>query len=614
MSSDHTPSSFRRNALIFLILALFCGVRTTFAQDVSSSCIDTNLTNCLNAAEAVYKSQCVQDLDPGVVTPDDPTPQADPNAPISTKYLSPLFHWILPSCQALSIGAVVVSWKSFHQMISCIKTEFGQGALSFCQNAVSQFCQQNAPNIVTSTCESKGLKTNINNKCVCPQDLTKVVTDISQCTSDIPIPTPAPPRPHQQPPPQNAPATGLDASTLNQQAASDRASCQSLIQTAQTCCQNPLQCMTSDQRANLQQLNALAAQNPAALSQEGLRSYCIQMQALTAGGSTANNQFASICFDRQSACQSACGNMVSQWKSRQSQCQSTSCPSQSSSIITQTISSLQGLQNTCGSVNQYSTTYSQQAVENANATAYSAYCAQQTAAAQPASVNPTTTAPTGTATSSGTDPVTGASVVGHSDPGLFINKPITGLNADGNSAAASQFDLSATEGAGTPASSNLTAATAIESQPTQATVVPNNTGGALPGESGTGNDSGFGANPSSQKAGSTASGKTANVLHGASSGAGAMQGSSIGGMNSSSDSSGFQFPRMKGQRQIGQPGLNNLSKYKGLDLKAYLPGGRLAPRDPAGFSQIRPQADDLFKAVSTRYLLNCKLGHLLGCP
>lgn len=392
--------------------------------------------------------------------------------------------------------------------------------------------------------------------------------------------------------------TTAAAPTGNQ--TTDQQTCQQKATDATQCCQNPMSCLnTAIQLGYVNAGDAALAQaySSGALTtnQATIQQSCTQLQQASVAMQNVNSGLSALCYARKSACGTTCQGFKQTYSS----------------------SAFDGAINACSALTQNVAALGQSANQNVSNAMAAQQCQQMTAASanatNPMSTSPVTT-PTTQSADSGTSGSTGLdAAAGHSDPGLFTQQPITGSYSGTDP---SSFDVGTTGGDGTQQQPSIPVA---EGEPTSATVVPNNTGGALPGSSSDGANSGTNNGSSSNQQASTGNGASADVLHGNRSGGGFVSGggSSSGGsgFDNGSDGSGFNFGKFAGKfgkKAAGQ----DLSKYRGLDLKQYLPGGALDPHRglaSVGRGQIRPSGDDLFIAITSRIKLMCKLGHLIDC-
>ena len=136
-----------------------------------------------------------------------------------------------------------------------------------------------------------------------------------------------------------------------------------------------------------------------------------------------------------------------------------------------------------------------------------------------------------------------------------------------------------------------------------ANLVPNNTGGAIPGQGGQPQAAGQG------KAGPGGTpGYDTDVMHGSMSGGYSAQAGNMN-MESSSGAGGWSG---YGRNPA------NTGGYEGMDLKKYLPGQANDPaRKIAGLGSINgeigPKYGDIFKRITDRVQVLCRFNRLLDC-
>jgi len=144
-----------------------------------------------------------------------------------------------------------------------------------------------------------------------------------------------------------------------------------------------------------------------------------------------------------------------------------------------------------------------------------------------------------------------------------------------------------------------------EAKGAQGRAIPNGGGGFTGGGGG---GSGFG--DEGQANGGDGSRTNTDILNGMRGGGGASGSNNVdpsaisggGGFSGYGNSSGFR------------------NRFKGLDLKQYLPGGKKDPsrkiasvKNPTGHADIAPVGESMFKIISTRMSLMCKMKRLIGC-
>ncbi len=137
--------------------------------------------------------------------------------------------------------------------------------------------------------------------------------------------------------------------------------------------------------------------------------------------------------------------------------------------------------------------------------------------------------------------------------------------------------------------------------------VANNTGGQIPGGGGAGGGAKLGGGRGTGSPG--APGYTTDVLQGFQGGGGG--GGTGGGSTDTNGEAGGGFSGYGGQREPANEG-------RGLDLRKYLPGGKLDPGSKMGgykpFSlEINGRGANLWNKISDRFQEKCRLGELIDC-
>ena len=140
---------------------------------------------------------------------------------------------------------------------------------------------------------------------------------------------------------------------------------------AVSCCGNPLNCMSSSERAKYQ----MAASN----SGGSLAGSCQEMQALGASSSGLNARLSGICSGGQQGCYSTCGALISKYQSLLANC--SGCSSQS--IYENTLNRLSSQKQLCSNLQGRVQALANQSFAGSGSQAYSANCLL--AAAMPSS-------------------------------------------------------------------------------------------------------------------------------------------------------------------------------------------------------------------------------------
>ncbi len=396
-----------------------------------------------------------------------------------------------------------------------------------------------------------------------------------------------------------------DPGPAQYEAQNDINACASAQSQASRCCGNPQACTGSlaygDQQRLQQMINAT---NQAPPSGQGLTEYCAQMNSLTSNGRGINNMFSSICSSNQGSCTSTCGGLVSKYQSLMASC--SGCAA--AGVYSQAYNTLMSYQSSCASLSGRAQQIAMQANANMNSGAYANACSS---IASPQGLSGgIPEVPKGGAG----DRLAGGNGLGDCDVNpnpavcrqLKVSQSTDPAGTAGFGAAKKEdkptFNLP--DGRDIPVGNGF-AKNGVEPQSVTNKMIPNNSGGGIPGSGGT-NPASLGANPKGASPGSP--GYETDIYQGMLAGGYSQPGPmpSMDGYN----------PRQRGGARRGD-GSDPSNPMVGMDLKQFLPGGSLDPnRKIAGVgrgSQINPKEENIWRIISNKINEKCRLGVLWRC-
>lgn len=213
----------------------------------------------------------------------------------------------------------------------------------------------------------------------CPErDPTKAgKTTVDPQPNPPPKPVPPKPQPPAQPktPPgqpgtNNQPVTQDDVQAAN----SNLNVCISAQTKAQDCCANPQNCVSSAARAQQQRLQQMAQQAYANNDSQSLDSVCSEAYQAGDLGSSVNNDYANACMTRHSSCENTCSAYASRWRSRLTNCTGSSCDD-----LAQIVGSLESTTDDCANLQSLEDQWRSTASSVANYGGIGNYCATRLA-------------------------------------------------------------------------------------------------------------------------------------------------------------------------------------------------------------------------------------------
>ena len=335
------------------------------------------------------------------------------------------------------------------------------------------------------------------------------------------------------------------------------------------------------------------------------------MKSLGTNSTELNNTAAAVCSDRKNSCQSACDQLIGKYQTLVGSC--NGCDSQS--VYEDTLNSLKSTRGQCGSYSANSTSMVAQGLAGDDSSSAGDVCAQQTSSdsgsgsgggsSKKSGYNTASTSsdacatnPSGPGCASGTG---GAA----STIGAATDQSLAQLSAA--AAAKVEYNVGDSGGAAGGSAGYVGASGAGGAAP-NVKPTPNNTGGGIPGGAG----GGGGAVP---------------PISGGNGGGGLFGGNAPGvtdidrGLRSGGYSTAPGYEEKP--EALGLAGGRDPSSVTDgagkLDLKAYLPGGRLSAdtlRAAALQNRangIHPPYINLWTRISDKIQEKCHLGELLDC-
>ncbi|MBX3020367.1 MAG: hypothetical protein KF799_01720 [Bdellovibrionales bacterium] len=406
-----------------------------------------------------------------------------------------------------------------------------------------------------------------------------------------------------------------DASSAQAQASADISRCQQAQSIATRCCNNPLSCASSADKAAIQQINSYGASGDS----QGLTAYCQQMQGLGDSSGGINTRLGATCTSNHYACQNTCSSLVSKYQSLLASCNGE-CNSYS--VYSSTISSLQSMGRSCEQLSARADALSMQGLSTASNSAYGDLC-QQAASAVPQNMGMPTQNSFGGASGFAAQPGSSsyACQMNPNSPACVasIQQATAAAVARGQAGFKSnttikQEGFALADGY----TSNASAYAGNErvqqygSRQVDVPQVPNNSGGGLIGDGeSSANSARLGPTRGSVAGSTAARGASTNI----------DQGYRSGGYSPPPAQDNNVFPMSYGQRQAPvrpAASADDDGGYRGMDLKQFLPGGS---RDPgrrlagsaAGQVQINAKEENIWRRISNKMYEKCKLGVLWRC-
>jgi|GEM_PF-1346135 hypothetical protein len=397
-----------------------------------------------------------------------------------------------------------------------------------------------------------------------------------------------------------------DPGTTMQDLTNDLKTCTDSTSRAYTCCNDPTQCGVTAGNSSLSNYNTN--------TDAGLRAYCEQLKNGALYASDANSSAAGVCGEAQIFCSTKCQNLKEKWTRQLSSCTEPNCQK---SQVQNAISLFTDRSKDCDGLAEKRKQLASQSVSTYVDSQKAQQC-QQLASQDAANM-----------ASAGNNGQTGGGDTGSSgtDCSQYPNSPVCGGGSSGlNPSTYDPSSATKTDGSGSVSMSDFNTGAGLDGLPqfpqygdyqpqgSQTAGIPNGGGGGVPGGSGGG--SGFAGASADGASNIGANSKSStDILHGEG-GGGGYSGAAGGANGGGEEGGGGGF----GGYGSGNPdGTSN--KYKGFDLKAYLPGGAKDPKRQlasakdtgTGHPDIAPMGASMFKRISDHYALMCKLGQFMGC-
>lgn len=378
--------------------------------------------------------------------------------------------------------------------------------------------------------------------------------------------------------------------------------CVSNSEQAFKCCNNPAQCGVSSSSSGLLP--------PSSNDPEGMKRYCEQMKYASLSGRSTNGEAAGVCYSGHSTCSKTCSDSKTKWQNYLPNCRKPACDPQR---VQQAVNIFSTKMSECNGLVENERTLANQSTANYSDARASQLCAQQ-AGMDPASLGQM---------GQGAQGENGPDCSGNKanspecvDCSKYPNSPLCGGGYQNNgygSDSGQKVSESSAEGVGFSdfnvggggeTGSQFPEIQPIQPQAAQGKAIPNGGGGGIPGGNSAG---GSGFQDASSSGGGSAGGYNTDILNGERGGGGA---SGSGGAVAEGGGGFSGYGSGSGQFK---------SKYKGLDLKQYLPGGAKDPKRKIASApktihpEIAPAGESLFKRISNRFTLMCKMKQFIGC-
>ncbi len=384
-------------------------------------------------------------------------------------------------------------------------------------------------------------------------------------------------------------------------------SCNMDSQQAFKCCNSPEKCGAPSRSSSY---SAPPTNDPA-----GMKRYCEQMKYASLSNERTNDKAAGVCYSNHTACSANCKQSKEKWESYLPNCKPPNCDpnkvNEALSIFNRKVSECMGLEkNEQMLARQSDSSYS---------AAQQAYQCEQQAKQDPSTMPENSNQDKADTASLGPD-CSGENATKPEcvDCSKYPNSPLCGGGKNTGGGDDSQFgSVKKTPGDGISFSdfNPNTNADGLPQFPQFESVQPQqaqghaiqNGGGSMLG----GGGSGGGAFGGEDGGGAAASGYNTDVLPEGTTGG--------GGYSAAPASAGGSGGGFGGYGSGGNNTFDN--RYRPLDLKQYLPGGK---KDPArkvaskdgpstGHPEIAPMGKSMFKMISDRFTKMCKDKQLIGC-
>lgn len=383
--------------------------------------------------------------------------------------------------------------------------------------------------------------------------------------------------------------------------------CNESSRIAYKCCNAPEQCGASSGSSNYM--------IPPTNDPEGMKRYCEQMKYASLSGRQGNAEAAGICFTNHTSCSGQCENSKNKWEAHLPNCKMPNCDA---SKVRQAISIFNLKVSECNGLKENERLLASQSTSNYTDARASQLCAQESAL-NPSSLMPQKSEKPEIASTGPDCSGENASKPECIDCSMYPNSPACGAGNQPNpydNSQAGPIKKTSDDGISMGDFNPNSPADGLPQFPTleptapeavQNAGIPNGGAGGVPGM---GTASAGGSGFEGTEGGGGTGGYETDVLEGQRGGSGySSDPSAIGGSGG-----GFSGYGRGGSEKFK-------SKYRGLDLKQYLPGGKKDPKrnvasatsTGTGHPDIAPMGVSMFKKISDRFSLMCKMKQLIGC-
>lgn len=424
---------------------------------------------------------------------------------------------------------------------------------------------------------------------------------------------------HPTPPQTSGPSTRPQSADIAQDNANtDLNACATTRNQASQCCNNPLSCASSlsaQDQMSLQQLMQQTNSGPA--SGQSIADYCNQMQQASQSSGSVNNGLSAVCYSNQSSCTNTCSSLVQKYQALVDNC--GDCDA--SSVYSSALASLQSSLGSCQNLQANMNAMARQGIGSANGQALGSICSQQASFNPQSAGSNSLPVPQAAATTASADAygcqqnpqsvACQACAMNPRSPGCQAIQQANPTGRAGFQTASktnSEFNPMDESLALAQAQAKMNMATASAPAPANqnhAALVPNNSGGAIPGQAG--GQQARADLSSGRPAGPALAGANTDIL----------QGHMAGGYSQQGNGSGFESINANARRGYASVNGRAHPYAVGFDLKKVLPGGSLDPARIAALNSVNAEINgkgvDLFKKISNKMEEKCKLGILWEC-
>lgn len=422
-----------------------------------------------------------------------------------------------------------------------------------------------------------------------------------------PIPATRKPVVAAEPEPATTPVPTAVTGPTQAQVDAEVSQCLGLKQKATTCCGSPMSCSSelraSDQNKLQQLMNAKA-------DSSGTSGSAAQLSKLKGMSRDVNTGFAGVCMAHQGVCTDTCLTAAQKYQQLAQSC-GEGCANHE--LYAQAAQKLSSSSSSCTSLQAKATNLVQQSVADAADEEESDSIKSMASIELPADLEDKGTKAKVDPCSE--NPSSSACQTCTTNPGApgCVNNSSFAQGQSGFIKPSKQKSLDDFNVPDAPVinDSYISSITPQAGQAAQYNVVPNNSGGAIPG----GSSSGVGGAPAARKGSASfgSQGKITDIFPGGfvAGGYSVPAGSSTG---RDIDGTRYRLNRGDGARDTR----NSAPYFTGMDLKRFLPGGKLDPnRRLAGVrgpgSEINGKGTDVWNKITEKMNERCRLGLLWKC-